>query len=106
MRLYLDDDSAQLLLARLLRNAKHDVQIPADVGLVGRQDALHLRHAIQQDRVLLSRNYQDFTFLHDLILEAQGRYPGILIVRRDNDRRRDLAAGGIVSAITKLLASN
>jgi hypothetical protein len=32
MRLYLDDDSASLLLARLLRQAGHDVQVPGGAG--------------------------------------------------------------------------
>jgi hypothetical protein len=31
---------------------------------------------------------------------------GILIVRRDNDRRRDLTPRGIVTAISHLLAAN
>ena len=35
MRLYLDDDSADPRLIRLLRGDGHDVQTPADVGLAG-----------------------------------------------------------------------
>jgi hypothetical protein len=35
MRLYLDDDSASLLLARLLRQTGHDVCVPSDVGMAG-----------------------------------------------------------------------
>lgn len=37
MKLYLDDDSASPLLAKLLGQAGHDVQSPADVGLSGEQ---------------------------------------------------------------------
>jgi hypothetical protein len=33
MRLYLDDDSAAALLARLLRQAGHDVRVPATAVL-------------------------------------------------------------------------
>jgi len=33
MRLYIDDDSVDPGLIRLLRRHGHDVQIPADVGL-------------------------------------------------------------------------
>ena len=36
MRLYLDDDTAFPLLARLLRQAGHDVELPADAGLAMR----------------------------------------------------------------------
>jgi hypothetical protein len=54
MRLYLDDDSAATLLARLLTQAGHDVQTPADAGLSGEDDAVHLTDAIKDDRVLLT----------------------------------------------------
>lgn len=53
MMIYLDDDSAAGLLARLLRQDGHDVQLPADVGLSGADDVVHLTHAAKQDRVLL-----------------------------------------------------
>jgi hypothetical protein len=105
MRLYLDDDSASGLLVRLLRQATHDVQTPADLGLVGADDAVHLTRAIRTDRVLLSRNHDDFRNLHDLIEAVQGHYPGIFIVRRDNDPKRDLRPHDTVRAISKLLAA-
>ena len=38
MRLYLDDDSVDPGLIRLLRRDGNDVEIPADVGLVGSSD--------------------------------------------------------------------
>jgi hypothetical protein len=106
MRLYLDDDSAANLLVQLLRKAGHDVQIPTDVGLAAEADAVHLRHAIHEQRSCLSGNYQHFDDLHQLILEAQGHHPGILIVRKDNDPKRDLKAPGIVRAIEDLLAAS
>jgi predicted nuclease of predicted toxin-antitoxin system len=88
MRLYLDDDSAGTLLTRLLAQAGHEVQAPADVGLSGDDDPVHLAHAIRQNRVLLSHNHRDFRNLHNLVMIAQGHHPGILIVRRDNDPHR------------------
>ena len=57
MRLYLDDDSAEALLVALLRQAGHDVQVPADVGMLGQPDAVHLAHDVRENRVLLSRNH-------------------------------------------------
>jgi predicted nuclease of predicted toxin-antitoxin system len=105
MRLYLDDDSAHRLLVRLLRQAGHDVELPADVGMVGEEDPVHLTHAIGEDRVLLSKNHDDFRNLHNLILAAQGHHPGILIVRRDNDPSRDLKPPRIVRAIRNLEAA-
>lgn len=105
MRLYLDDDSAGHLLALLLRQAGHDVQVPADVGMVGESDSVHLTQAVREDRVLLSRNHDDFENLHDLIMQVQGHYPGVFIVRRDNDPARNLKPAGIVRAIRNLLTA-
>jgi predicted nuclease of predicted toxin-antitoxin system len=105
MRSYLDDDSAGGLLAQLLQQAGHDVQRPRDVGKAGEDDSVHLAHAIREDRVLLSRNYRDFENLHDLVLAAKGHHAGILVVRKDNNPRRDLTDHGIVRAIGKLLVA-
>ena len=105
MRFYLDDDVASPLLARLLRKANHDVCLPVERGLSGTHDADHLRHAIREDRVTLSQNYRDFKFLHDLLLEGKGHHPGILIIRKDNDPRKDLKPRDIVRAIGNLLTA-
>jgi len=105
MNLYLDDDSASPLLARLLRNAGHDVQLPSDVGMVGQPDPAHLTRAIRDSRVCLTKNYDDFLLLQNLLTQAHGNHPGILVVRQDNDPARDLTPKGIVAAIRKLEAS-
>jgi predicted nuclease of predicted toxin-antitoxin system len=106
MRLYLDDDIASVHLARLLRKAGHDVRLPSEAGLSGESDAVHLAYAVRENRVCLTRNYDDFQDLHKLILEVKGHHPGILVVRRDNDPRRNLTPGGIVRAIGNLVAAN
>jgi predicted nuclease of predicted toxin-antitoxin system len=106
MRLYIDDDSVDALLVQLLRLAGHEVQLPADTGLAGEDDAVHLAHAIREDRVLLSKNHGDFNNLHLLILQAKGHHPGIFMVRRDNDPKKDLKQPGIVRAIRNLLTAN
>jgi hypothetical protein len=93
------------LLVQLLQQAGHDVRVPADLGQSGQADAVHLKLAIRDDSLLLSRNHDDFQFLHELILEAKGHHPGILIVCRENNPKRDLTAKGIVRAIAKLLAA-
>jgi predicted nuclease of predicted toxin-antitoxin system len=105
MKLYLDDDLASPLLARLLRSAGHDVQLPGDVGLAGKADAVHFAHAVRQGRACLTRNYGDFQNLHDLVGAVQGHHPGILVVRQDNDPKRDLKNRDIVRAIGKLQAA-
>lgn len=55
---------------------------------------------------MLTRNNDDFEQLHDLILQAGGHHPGILVVRQDNDPRRDLSPRGTVLALGKLIASD
>jgi hypothetical protein len=103
MRLYLDDDSASRVLIRLLRHASHDVQIPADINLSGADDVVHLSEAARRDGVLLSRNHDDFHNLHNFVQIVRGHYPGVFIVRKDNDPQRDMTPTDIVRAIGKLL---
>jgi hypothetical protein len=105
MKLYLDDDSADALLVALLIRDGHDCQTPTDAGMAGQHDPVHLTHAAREDCVLLSRNHDDFKNLHHLIVQVNGHYPGIFIVRRDNDPTRDLKPPGIVRAIRNFLAA-
>jgi predicted nuclease of predicted toxin-antitoxin system len=105
MKLYLDDDIASGLLVQLLRHAGHDVLLPADLGLAGTKDPVHLRFAIRERRALVTQNYDDFRLLHELLLEGQGHHPGILVVRLDNDPHRDMKPPHIVRAINKLTAA-
>lgn len=102
MRLYLDDDSADPHLVRLLRNAGHEVRVPADVNMSGQSDSVHLTHAIRDNWICLTRNFDDFEDLHNLVLESGGHHPGIVIVRQDNDPTRDLTLKGIVRALRRL----
>ena len=99
MRLYLDDDTTSGRLIQVLRRDGHDVQIPVDVGLSGDSDAAHQTHAIREARVLMSCNYDDFNQLHQLIAQSGGSHPGIFLIRKDNDPRRDMASHHIALAI-------
>lgn len=104
MNLYLDDDCASRLLAQLLSAAGHDVQRPVMVNLDGALDASHLTHAIRESRVLITGNYDDFEALHDLIIQAGGHHPGIIVIRKENNPRRDLTPRGMVAAVKHLEA--
>jgi predicted nuclease of predicted toxin-antitoxin system len=103
MRIYLDDDIANGVLAALLRKAGHDTQVPGDVRLAGAYDPVHLTHAIRDNRVLVSQNYDDFKQLHDLLMAGRGNHPGVLIVRKDNNPNRDMKTPHIVRAVRNLL---
>jgi predicted nuclease of predicted toxin-antitoxin system len=103
MRLYIDDDSVDPRLIRLLRRDGHDVQIPADVGLTGSSDQVHLAHAIRDQRAILSKNYRDFEALHDLVARAaHGHHEGVLEVRYDNNPRNNMSTGDIARAVRNL----
>jgi hypothetical protein len=105
MKLYLDDDSADALLVRLLETERHDVQVPTQAGLSGDHDVAHFMHAIVTDRVLLTHNHDDFKRLPELVLLVAGHHPGIFVVRKDNDPTRDLRPRGIVRAVRNLSGS-
>jgi predicted nuclease of predicted toxin-antitoxin system len=102
MRLYLDDDTVHALLIRLLQRAGHDVARPADFGVSGESDPVHLRYAIRESRVLLSQNHEDFEDLHDLMIEGRGHHFGILVICKENDPTRDMKRHHIVRAIGNL----
>lgn len=105
MRLYLDDDSVARALSALLRRVGHQVILPAQVAMSGKEDPIHLLYALQQSLILLTRNHNDFSDLHELVIGAGGAHSGILTVRFDNDRQRDMKPPDIVRAIARLIAS-
>jgi hypothetical protein len=105
MRLYLDEDSASTLLVQLLRSVGHNVETPTEAGMIGEDDAVQFTHAIQEARVFLTRNHDDFRNLHNLATALRGHHPGVLVVCKENNPKRDLTARGIVGAIGKLLAA-
>lgn len=106
MNLYLDDDVAKGSLIARLRRAGHRVVSPNDAGLSGGWDPLHLLYAVQQQLVLVSKNHDDFRDLHLLVQATSGRHSGIVIVRLDNDPRRDMTDGDIARALDNLYAAN
>jgi hypothetical protein len=104
MRLYLDEDCASQHLVRVLTQAGHDVESPRDAQLLGKPDPVHLIHGIQGQRILVSRNHDDFELLHHLILQSGRGHPGILAIRKDNSPR-DMSPSQIAAAIGKLSAA-
>jgi hypothetical protein len=104
MRLYLDDDFIEKILVRMLKAAGHDLTIPADAGLSAADDPVHLTEAIGTGRILLTYNAKDFEKLHNLVIASGGHHPGVLVVRKDNDRR-DMSPRAIVTALKRLVAS-
>jgi hypothetical protein len=102
VKLYLDDDTCAALLVAVLRKAGHDVLIPSDIGMSGRHDAEHLLRCVQNGRVFLTRNYRDFVPIHDLIAGCSGSHTGIIVIRQDDDPRKNMSPKGIVSAVRRV----
>jgi predicted nuclease of predicted toxin-antitoxin system len=105
MRLLLDENMSDRRLAMRLRAQGHDPILATEVGLVSATDARVLIWAIAQTLPILTRDSEDFTDLHDLIMAAGGHHSGVLVVRFDNDPRHNLTDRGIASAISKLESS-
>jgi len=102
MRLYLDEDMESHELVRALTKAGHDVTTPVGMQLRGESDAAQLTYAVREDRVCITANYNDYEELHDLILQCGGSHPGVLTLRGDGNRRRDMRPGQIVKAIKNM----
>jgi predicted nuclease of predicted toxin-antitoxin system len=102
MKIYLDDNKADAALARSLRKAGHLVVRPAEVGLTGVSDPRHFQHAIQAGLTVLTGDREDFHELHDLVLTSGGSHSGILIIRSDNDPKRDMKTRHILVALQRL----
>jgi len=100
LTLYLDDCAFSHRLRQLLRQAGHDVEIPAEVDppLTGADDLVHFIHARATDRIILTLNPQDFKDLHN----QYPNHPGILAVYQDNDLTKDMSYRDIVRAIANL----
>lgn len=105
MKIYLDDDSVDALLIKLLNREGHDVVAPADVGKAGASDPVHFTFAVANGRTVLTHNHDDYQLLHEFLLAGGGHHHGLLVVRKDNDPTKDLKPPGIVRALRKLLAS-
>ena len=101
MRIYLDDDIRDHTLIAFLSKDGHDVFLPPEAE-VGKHDALHFLAALRDGRAVLTRNYRDYDALHDLVVGAAGHHAGVLEVRSDNDRKRDMSSKLIAATVSKI----
>ena len=81
LRLLVDEDTQSRWLVRLLRDAGHDVATVSELGLQGRPDPDVLARAIADDRMVLTRNVDDFRELH----MADANHSGIAGIFFDSD---------------------
>ena len=105
MRFLIDENMSSTVLASRLRAQGHHPVMAGDVGLLSMTDPRVFIYSIVQDLPVLTRDAEDFEDLHALVIASAGHHAGILIVRFDNDPRRNLTDRGLGTAITKLEAS-
>ena len=105
MKLLMDENMSDRRRASRLKAQGHDPLLAIDVGLLSVSDPRVLIWAIAQALPVLTRDSEDFTDLHDLLMAAGGHHPGILLIRFDSDPRHSLTDRAIASALSKLEAS-
>lgn len=98
----LDEDSQAKYLLNLLQTAGHDVVTVNAAGLMNRPDSTVLDYARQDNRVLLTRNCEDFQELHQL----NPIHSGILAVYQDFDVSKNMSYQAIVKAVANLELAN
>ncbi|WP_413201117.1 DUF5615 family PIN-like protein [Nostoc piscinale] len=97
----LDEDSQAKYLVNLLQAAGYDVVTVNTAGLMNRPDSVVLDYARQNQRVLLTRNCDDFQELH----QANPVHSGILAVYQNSDATKNMSYQLIVKAIANLEAA-
>lgn len=102
MNIYLDDDHDADVLISLLQQAGHNVVSPRSVGTNGFSDKAHLNYAAENDYVLLTGNAKDFIEQHKKRLAAGKPHPGILIVYKENNPKRDMTHQQIAQAVSNI----
>jgi predicted nuclease of predicted toxin-antitoxin system len=105
MRIVLDENLSGRRLAARLQAGGHDVVLVDDVGLLGFTDPRIWTWAIGQDRLVRTRDIEDDSDLHQLIMAARGHHSGLLLIRFDDNPRHNMTERGIATALGKLAAS-
>src|SRR5947209_12158091 len=84
LRLYLDED-VDVLLADLLAARGFDCLTAVTAGHLGWSDEAHLEYALQESRILISHNCQDFECLAVQWWGQQKEHAGIVLTIRRAD---------------------
>ncbi|NET10693.1 MAG: hypothetical protein F6K16_39585 [Symploca sp. SIO2B6] len=101
LNLLLDEDSQAKYLVKLLQASSHNVLTVHEAGISGQPDPDVLDFAKQNQRILLTRNCDDFLILH----EVSPDHWGILAIYHDADVSKNMSYQDIVRAIANLEAA-
>ena len=77
-KLYLDEDMSEILAGKL-RKAGWDVVCVSEARRKGIADESQLTFASRADRVVITRNIEDFQYLHESCLRTGRTHAGIII---------------------------
>jgi predicted nuclease of predicted toxin-antitoxin system len=105
LSLYLDDCADDDTLAALLRQAGHQVHTPRGAGTAGVADDDHLDYAARQGYILLTKDPDDFTELHNHWQARNRPHSGILLIYEEKEVSKNLSRAQIVMVIDNLVAS-
>ena len=105
MRILIDENMSSPRLAAAMLAAGHDVEFSTAGGRKSQSDARVMTDAIGQGRLVLTRDYEDYADLHDLVIASGGRHPGILIIRFDDEPSRNLSHRAICTALANLASA-
>jgi predicted nuclease of predicted toxin-antitoxin system len=75
----------------------HHIETPGDAGILGDDDIAQLAYAQVNDLILVTRDADDFTVLH----QRNPSHPGIFVIHDDGDSR-DMDNQAIARAIQNL----
>ena len=98
LTLLLDEDSQAKYLINLLQAAGHDILTVNVLGIAGISDAKVLDYCRQLNRILLTRNCNDFHVLHQI----NSLHPGILAIYQDSEIGKNMSYQSIVKAINNI----
>lgn len=102
LSLLLDEDSQAKLLVKLLQTAGHDVLTVNEAAIAGFPDDQVLEYARQHDRILITRNCNDFQALH----QVNPNHPGILAVYQHADTSKNMSYSAITNALNNLVVAH
>jgi len=101
LRLFVDEDTVAKALVGQLRKAGHDVLTVHEAVLTSEPDDRVLEHAMRENRIVLTRNCEEFRALH----AAHPKPPGICAIYQDRDPSKNMTYAAIVRALANLEAS-
>lgn len=98
IKIYLDDNLDNDYLKNILRNFGFEVISPREIKMRHKKDEEHLKYAIINQALVLTKD-KGFKKLHNKI-----NHRGIIIIRQENNLKKDMKENKIVKALKNIEA--